>query len=181
MANIWSRFRKPEPPIVQIGHPIVVLSKEMQLHDVSAWRTVGEIRPSESSWSMGQWLPKQTTRLIPDVTQIPGWARFLASAKSRGEPSTFAESGHARVRRRCCFADSAQWHFSSNASGPDARLAPQGDHPISGITDDEIAQSMLPAPTTACSPAVSFVLASDANTDEPSRWKTSLVRALSGR
>lgn len=70
--NIWSRFRKAEPPIVQVSRPLLVVSTAPQRHDSSEWTTVGEIRPSESSWSMGQWLPKQTTQLIPDMTQIPG-------------------------------------------------------------------------------------------------------------
>ena len=67
--NIWSRLRRQDPPIVKVGRPFVVLPKsseqpEEQTGDAN-WTSVGQVRPSESNWSVGKWLPKQTTRFIP--------------------------------------------------------------------------------------------------------------------
>ena len=68
--NIWSRFRRREAPLRRVGRPFVVLPGEAAdpiANDKTAsiWEAVGTLRPSESSWSVGQWLPEQTTRLIP--------------------------------------------------------------------------------------------------------------------
>ncbi len=65
--SIWTRLRRREPPIVRVARPILVLPKEPASQAITppVWGEVGAIRPSESSWSVGQWLPKPATRLIP--------------------------------------------------------------------------------------------------------------------
>ncbi len=170
--NIWSRFRKAEPPIVQIGYPILVLSKAAQQHDSSAWRTVGEIRPSESSWSMGQWLPKQTTRLIPDMTQIPGMSQIPGVSQIQGvsQPSS---------------QDLATQQYSGDAVSliqPGATfqatlpvLTPGLPHKVTvrypGSRTTNLRIDVADAGDRT-HPVRSFVLESDASTDDPGEWKT---------
>ena len=64
--KIWARLRKRDPPIAHIGRPFLVMRPEgnAPTNDLGAWEIVGVIRPSESSWSVGQWLPKPATRFI---------------------------------------------------------------------------------------------------------------------
>ena len=70
--NIWSRLHRRPPPLVRVTHPIAVLHGETVSEDVEdPWREVGVIRPSESSWSVGLWLPKPTSRLIPGAGVPP--------------------------------------------------------------------------------------------------------------
>ena len=171
-GNLWTRFRKPEPPIVHTGHPIVVLSKEMQLHDASLWRSVGEIRPSESSWSMGQWLPKQTTRLIPDVTQIPGMDHIPGVNQIPG-----VSHPHALNLITQEYAGDAVSLIQPNGTFQATLpvLKPGLPHKVTirypGSRTTRLRVDVASADDRA-RPAVSFVLASDANTDEPTGWKT---------
>ena len=60
--KIWKRFRRRDPPIIRVGRPIIVtdVTDPSQHEAIDPWQTVGVIRPSESSWSVGKWLPKQT-------------------------------------------------------------------------------------------------------------------------
>lgn len=70
--DIWSRFRRREDSLLRVGQPIVILPPPDNTSEKGSWETAGVIRPSESSWSVGQWLPKQTNRLIPSVVpEIP--------------------------------------------------------------------------------------------------------------
>ncbi len=66
--SIWTRLRRRDPPLAHVGKPIVVLpSTDAADTNVPAkpWETVGSIRPSQSAtWSVSQWLPANTTRLI---------------------------------------------------------------------------------------------------------------------
>lgn len=71
---IWARLRKREPAVVRIGRPFLVMKPEGIAADQTntSWEHVGTIRPSESSWSVGQWLPKPASRFIPGSnTQTP--------------------------------------------------------------------------------------------------------------
>jgi hypothetical protein len=65
--NLWSRLRRRDPPLLATGKPIVVLPAESPAPGESPeWKTVGEIRPSHAAaWSVSQWLPAGTNRLIP--------------------------------------------------------------------------------------------------------------------
>ncbi|MGI9469932.1 MAG: hypothetical protein ACR2NZ_00270 [Rubripirellula sp.] len=65
--KIWARLRKREPSIARVGRPFLVMRPEgiAPTEEPAPWETVGTIRPSESSWSVGQWLPKPATRFIP--------------------------------------------------------------------------------------------------------------------
>jgi hypothetical protein len=170
--NIWSRFRKPELPIVQIRHPIFVLSKKVQRHDLSAWRTVGEIRPSDSSWSMGQWLPKQTTRLIPDMTQIPGVGQIPGVSQIQGVSQSSSQDLATQE-----YAGDAVSLIKPNGTFQATLpvLTPGLPHrvtlryPASRTTKLRIEVANADDRTH---PVTSFVLESDANTDEPGGWKT---------
>ncbi len=84
--NIWSRLRRSDPPIVRVAQPIVVVAErdQVQFDKPERWHSAGVIRPSELSWSVGQWLPMQTTRLIPGVGQ-PTTGQQNASDLARGD------------------------------------------------------------------------------------------------
>lgn len=87
--KFWSKLRRRDPPIVRVGRPLLVIADPAA--DASSqtnWRSIGEIRPSESSWSMGQWLPKPTSRFIPGSSAPkpgPQSTAELASRKHAGE------------------------------------------------------------------------------------------------
>ncbi len=71
-ANIWSRLRRRPPPLTRVTRAIAILHKPHASDDETEktpWDEVGVIRPSESNWSVGQWLPKQTTRLLPGASR----------------------------------------------------------------------------------------------------------------
>ncbi|MCH5373719.1 MAG: hypothetical protein JJ992_07065, partial [Planctomycetes bacterium] len=71
-ANIWSRLRRRPPPLTHVTRAIAIAHEPHASDDEAkktSWDEVGVIRPSESSWSVGQWLPKQTTRLIPGASR----------------------------------------------------------------------------------------------------------------
>jgi hypothetical protein len=69
--NLWSRLRRRDPPLFTTAKPIVVLATELPaggqtLAEPQEWKTVGEIRPwHTAAWSVSQWLPARTGRLIP--------------------------------------------------------------------------------------------------------------------
>ena len=67
--RIWDRLRGREAPLVKIGRPFFVTSKPETntSPETDIWQFAGTLRPSESNWSVGQWLPKTTTRFIPGV------------------------------------------------------------------------------------------------------------------
>ena len=67
--RIWDRLRRREPPLLRIGRPFFVVPEQGITIPPTAnpWKTAGTLRPSESNWSVGQWLPKTTTRFIPGV------------------------------------------------------------------------------------------------------------------
>ena len=67
--RIWDRLRRREPPMLRIRRPFIVVPQEGIAFPsaVTPWKTAGILRPSESNWSVGQWLPKRTTRFIPGV------------------------------------------------------------------------------------------------------------------
>ena len=67
--RIWDRLRRREPPLLRIGRPFFVVPEEGMTIPPAAktWKTAGTLRPSESNWSVGQWLPKTTTRFILGV------------------------------------------------------------------------------------------------------------------
>ena len=68
--RIWDRLRGREAPLVKIGRPFFVVPKPGTTApaETDNWQIAGTLRPSESNWSVGQWLPKTTTRFIPGVT-----------------------------------------------------------------------------------------------------------------
>lgn len=89
-GNIWSRLRRSEAPIIRHARPIIIASRTEQptATDDKPWRKAGVVRPSEPTWSVGQWLPKQTTRFIPTssrpkVTQQP--ESPIATGNHQGE------------------------------------------------------------------------------------------------
>lgn len=66
--SLWTRLRRRDPPLLHVGEPIIVLPPMVGPSDVVAepCQTVGEIRPSHvAAWSVSQWLPAGTNRLIP--------------------------------------------------------------------------------------------------------------------
>ena len=67
--RIWDRLRRRESRLLKTGRPFFVLPGKESTTSLSteSWTTAGTIRPSESNWSVGQWLPKTTTRFIPGV------------------------------------------------------------------------------------------------------------------
>ena len=67
--NIWSRLRRRPPPLLRVTHPIAVLHSDVATETEQVpWQEVGRIRPSEATWSVGQWLPKPSSRLIPGAS-----------------------------------------------------------------------------------------------------------------
>lgn len=70
--HIWSRLRRRPPTIARATHPIVVVAGSGETAgEAESWREIGVIRPSESSWSVGQWLPSSTARLLPGTGELP--------------------------------------------------------------------------------------------------------------
>ncbi|MCG8653881.1 MAG: hypothetical protein MI861_28840, partial [Pirellulales bacterium] len=68
--KLWRRLRRRQPPLQYVAKPILVLpdkaSNESESDDSRSWKTVGEIRPWQVAvWSVSQWLPAGTNRLIP--------------------------------------------------------------------------------------------------------------------
>ena len=84
--RIWDRLRGREVPLVKIGRPFFVVSKpEMpRPTDTEKWQIAGTLRPSESNWSVGQWLPKTTSRFIPGVNSTEPETK-LAQVQHSGE------------------------------------------------------------------------------------------------
>lgn len=83
--NIWSRLRRRPPPLVRVTRPIAVLHRQNPAaSDSGSWREVGVIRPSESTWSVGQWLPKSPSRLIPGSVVSPTAFETIASETYQG-------------------------------------------------------------------------------------------------
>ncbi len=82
--KLWSRLRRRESAIASRRETVVVISRQLapELVSESNWSTVNVIRPSETTWSVDQWLPKQATRLIPGVTGVSG---ELSTNKYDGE------------------------------------------------------------------------------------------------
>ncbi len=67
--RIWDRLRRRELPLLKTGRPFFVMPKSGAKlpSPADTWKTAGTLKPSESNWSVGQWLPKTTTRFIPGV------------------------------------------------------------------------------------------------------------------
>ena len=67
--RIWDRLRGREVPLVKMGRPFFVVSASEPIPrtEIDDWQIAGILRPSASNWSVGQWLPKTTTRFIPGV------------------------------------------------------------------------------------------------------------------
>ncbi|MDG2220001.1 MAG: hypothetical protein P8L85_01385 [Rubripirellula sp.] len=67
--NIWSRIRRRDLPLLQQGQPVVVHTVNQSATELAPdqpdWEAVGEIKPSEPSWSVGTWIPQSTSRFIP--------------------------------------------------------------------------------------------------------------------
>jgi hypothetical protein len=84
--DVWSRLRRREEAVVRASQPFIVFDPLAPSADSgdTTWQSIGVIRPSESSWSVGQWLPKQTTRLLPGVSASPEQAE-LAKQEYAGE------------------------------------------------------------------------------------------------
>lgn len=84
--RIWDRLRGREAPLVKIGRPFFVVSKPgtPAPTDTENWQIAGTLRPSESNWSVGQWLPKTTTRFIPGVNSTKPETK-LAQVQHSGE------------------------------------------------------------------------------------------------
>ncbi len=90
-GNLWSRLRRRAPPLVLVGRPIVVppqIEPSPSTGATQTWSTVGEIRPSHTAaWSVSQWLPATTNRLIPG-SDPPG---DLTDDKHAGEKISLIE------------------------------------------------------------------------------------------
>lgn len=84
--HIWDRLRGREVPLVKIGRPFFVVSKPETNAppEAEVWQIAGTLRPSESNWSVSQWLPKTTSRFIPRVNASEPEAR-LAEVQHAGE------------------------------------------------------------------------------------------------
>ena len=84
--RIWDRLRGREAPLVKIGRPFFVVSKPGTITptETDNWQIAGTLRPSASNWSVGQWLPKTTTRFIPGVNTTEPEAK-LEQAQHSGE------------------------------------------------------------------------------------------------
>lgn len=84
--RIWDRLRGRETPIVKMGRPFFVVSKPETKAptEIENWQVAGILRPSASNWSVGQWLPKRTTRFIPGVKSTEP-ATKLEQAQHFGE------------------------------------------------------------------------------------------------
>jgi hypothetical protein len=84
--RIWERLRRREPPLSKIGRPFFVVPKSgitvPPKKDI--WQSAGTLRPSESNWSVSQWLPKTTTRFIPGVN-LPDPETQLQQAQHSNE------------------------------------------------------------------------------------------------
>ncbi|MDA7893300.1 hypothetical protein N9B38_00140 [bacterium] len=67
--RIWDRLRRRESSLLKIGRPFFVVPKSgtTLTPPTNTWQIAGTLRPSESNWSVGQWLPKTTTRFIPSI------------------------------------------------------------------------------------------------------------------
>ncbi|QDT01793.1 hypothetical protein K227x_01610 [Rubripirellula lacrimiformis] len=91
--NLWSRLRRREPPIAAVSETIVVMNDHVpeRSKEHRPWESLATIRPSDSSWSVDQWLPKQATRLIPGVI---GVSNDLAQAESAGETVSVLDPQH---------------------------------------------------------------------------------------
>ena len=67
--NIWLRIRRRDMPILKKGHPIVVHNEDQNTTNQppvqSDWDAIGEINPSEPSWSVTTWIPQSTSRFVP--------------------------------------------------------------------------------------------------------------------
>lgn len=79
--KLWARLRRAEAPLIHVSRPIVVVSRQQgnEEEPPAPWNLIGEIRPSESTWSVGQWLPKQTTRFLPGSSPKPENQKILSS------------------------------------------------------------------------------------------------------
>ena len=67
--RIWDRLRRRESPLLKTGRPFFVVPKSGTRlpSPVDTWKIAGTLKPAESNWSVGQWLPKTTTRFLPGV------------------------------------------------------------------------------------------------------------------
>lgn len=85
--SIWSRLRRRPPPLITKTYSFVVPDTQPQQppEEQIPWREIGTIRPSESSWSVGQWIPKTTSRLIPLPDR--SWANLSGSNLTEKEVS----------------------------------------------------------------------------------------------
>ena len=84
--RIWERLRGREAPLVKMGRPFFVVSKPgtSSPAEIDNWQIAGTLRPSASNWSVGQWLPKTTTRFIPGVNSTVPETK-LEQAQHSGE------------------------------------------------------------------------------------------------
>ncbi len=82
--NVWTRFRRRDQPIAESQQHLISLGDTAKAIESSSmdWTTVSVIRPSESSWSVDQWLPKRATRLMPGAI---GKSGELTNGKSADE------------------------------------------------------------------------------------------------
>ncbi|MCP4885036.1 MAG: hypothetical protein GY904_00255 [Planctomycetaceae bacterium] len=67
--NIWLRISRRDMPILKKGHPVVVHTDNQNTTNLPPeqpdWDAIGEINPSEPSWSVTTWIPQSTSRFIP--------------------------------------------------------------------------------------------------------------------
>ncbi|WP_146458388.1 hypothetical protein [Rubripirellula tenax] len=72
--KLWSRLRRKAPPLVAATESLAVMpSTDLSNAPPTAntsWTTVELIQPSQSHWSVDQWIPKQATRLISGDTGV---------------------------------------------------------------------------------------------------------------
>lgn len=92
--RIWDRLRGREAPLVKLGRPFFVVSKPESSAppEIDNWQIAGTLRPSASNWSVGQWLPKTTTRFIPGVNSTEPETK-LEQAQHSGETVSLLPTG----------------------------------------------------------------------------------------
>jgi hypothetical protein len=167
-GNLWSRLRRSEPPVIRQTQPIVIASTKDQIasakdqsraDETKPWRNAGAIRPSESTWSVGQWLPKQTPRFISGAN-LP-----KANNQSESQIATSNNAGESisLLPPRSTF----QATLPVNTPGLPHKVTIRYPAARSFALQVDVG-----GPDDRSRPAVSFVLASDAEIGENEPWKT---------
>lgn len=80
LESLWDRLRSKDHHLASAVQPLLVSSvspaaardlKQRSSYSAS-WQTLATIRPSDSSWSVRQWLPQSAAKLIPGSNLLPG-------------------------------------------------------------------------------------------------------------